>query len=188
MTMDAVDDKKQRSAVRVDRPPSGLPHPFDKLHPIMYASELVGPPLLVFVGLSIVIALWGHGAPFASLPISPDVRRLLNGFLFGSIGAAIAFSPIGKMSGAHINPAMTFAFWLEGKLRWRDASCYILAQLVGAGFGAVALLVWGSVGASDQWGASLPDSGVSEWVPIAGETVCTFLLVLLIFVFAAHKA
>jgi aquaporin Z len=187
MTMDAVDDKKQRNAVKVDRPLSGLPHPFDKLHPIMYASELVGTALLVFLGLSIVIALWGHGAPFASLPISPDVRRLLNGFLFGSVGAAIAFSPIGRMSGAHINPAMTFAFWLEGKLRWRDASCYIIAQMVGAGFGAVALLVWGSVGASDEWGASLPDKLAPNWLPIAGETICTFLLVLLIFIFAAHK-
>jgi aquaporin Z len=187
MTMDAVDNKKQRSAVKVDRPLSGMPHPFDKLHPFMYTSELVGTALLVFLGLSIVIALWGHGAPFASLPISPDVRRLLNGFLFGSVGAAIAFSPIGRMSGAHINPAMTFAFWLEGKLQWRDASCYIVAQMVGAGFGAAALLVWGSVGSSDEWGASLPDTSVPNWLPIAGETLCTFLLVLLIFVFAAHK-
>jgi aquaporin Z len=188
MTMETVGDTGQRQTVKRDRPLSGMPHPFDKLHPRMYASELVGTALLVFIGLSIVIALWGHGGPLASLPISSDLRRLLNGFLFGSVGAAIAYSPIGVMSGAHINPAMTFAFWLEGKLRWRDASCYIVAQLVGAGFGAAALLVWGSVGASDQWGASLPDSVVPLWLPIAGETVCTFLLVLLIFVFAAHKA
>src|ERR1700721_3455280 len=144
--MDTIDETTQRGAVKRDRPLSGVPHPFDKLHPRMYASELVGTALLVFLGLSIVIALWGQGAPFASLPISPDVRRLLNGFLFGSVGAAIAFSPIGKMSGAHINPAMTFAFWLEGKLRWRDASFYVFAQLIGAGVGSAALLLWGSVG------------------------------------------
>jgi aquaporin Z len=186
-TMNAVDKIGQRSAVKVDRPLSGLPHPFDKLHPQMYASELVGTALLVFVGLSIVIALWGRGAPCASWPISPDARRLLNGFLFGCVGAAVAYSPIGRMSGAHINPAMTFAFWLEGKLGWRDATCYVFAQLIGAGFGATALLLWGAVGASDEWGASLPDRSVPAWLPIAGETVCTFLLVLLIFVFAAHK-
>jgi aquaporin Z len=185
--MDTIDETTQRGAVKRDRPLSGVPHPFDKLHPRMYASELVGTALLVFLGLSIVIALWGRGGPLASLPISADARRLLNGFLFGSVGAAIAFSPIGKMSGAHINPAVTFAFWLEGKLRWRDASFYVLAQLIGAGFGAVALLVWGSVGASDEWGASMPNGLVPEWLPMAGETVCTFLLVLLIFVFAAHK-
>jgi aquaporin Z len=187
MAMDAVDKIRHRSAVKIDRPLSGMPHPFDKLHPQMYASELVGTALLVFLGLSIVIALWGSGAPFASWPIAPDARRLLNGFLFGSVGAAIAFSPIGRMSGAHINPAMTFAFWLEGKLRWRDASCYVFAQLIGAAVGSAALLLWGSIGASDEWGASLPNRSVPDWLPIAGETVCTFLLVLLIFVFAAHK-
>src|ERR1700756_946515 len=126
------------ATTKVDRPLRGLPHPFDKLHPRMYAAEFAGTALLVFLGLSIVIGLWGHDAPFASLPISPDVRRLLNGFLFGSVGAAIAFSPIGKMSGAHINPAMTFAFWLEGKMRWRDAGCYVTAQMVGAALGALA--------------------------------------------------
>jgi aquaporin Z len=188
MTMDTLDTLSPRGTVKRDRPLSGMPHPFDKLHPRMYASELLGTALLVFLGLSVVIALWGRGAPLASLPIPADARRLLNGFLFGSIGAAIAFSPIGKMSGAHINPAMTFAFWLEGKLRWRDASFYVLAQLLGAAVGSAALLVWGSVGASDQWGAAVPDRLAPVWLPIVGETFCTFLLVLLIFVFAAHKS
>ena len=31
---------------------------------------------------------------------------------------------------AFLDPTMTFAFWLEGKIRWRDASCYILAVVV----------------------------------------------------------
>jgi aquaporin Z len=187
MTKDTIDRSNQRAAVKQDRPLSGMPHPFDKLHPRMYASELVGTALLVFLGLSIVIALWGRGAPLTFLPIPAEARRLLTGFLFGCVGAAIAFSPIGKMSGAHINPAMTFAFWLEGKLRWRDASCYTLAQLIGAAFGAAALVLWGASGASDTWGASLPMKGVPHWLPIAGEAFCTFLLVVLIFTFAAHK-
>jgi aquaporin Z len=174
--------------VKLDRPLRGEPHPHDKLHPQMYAAELVGSALLIFVGLSIVIALWGRNAPLAALPIPADARRLLNGFLFGSVGAAIAFSPIGKMSGAHINPAMTFAFWLEGKMRWRDAGCYVTAQMVGAALGAVALLVWGAVGASEAWGAAVPRSGVPGWLPVAGEAGCTFLLVLLIFLFAAHQS
>jgi hypothetical protein len=63
-----------------DRPLQGNPHPHDKLHPRMYASEFVGTALLVFVGLSIVIALWARSAPLAALPISVEVRRMLNGF------------------------------------------------------------------------------------------------------------
>jgi hypothetical protein len=120
----------------------------------MYGAECLGTFLLVVLGLSLVIALWGKGAPLAWLPLAPGQRRLLNGFLFGCVGAAVAYSPIGRISGAHINPAMTFAFWLEGKLQWRDATCYVLAQLCGAAAGGVLLLAWGRVGASDAWGAA----------------------------------
>ena len=169
-----------------DRPLSGDPHPYDRLHPQMYAAEFAGTALLVLAGLSVVIALWGKGAPLAHLPLSPGERRLLNGFLFGSVGAAIAYSPIGRISGAHINPAMSFAFWLEGKLRWRDAGCYVAAQLLGAAAGGALLLCWGSIGASNGWGASVPARGLAFPFAVGGEAVCTFLLVFLIFAFAAR--
>jgi aquaporin Z len=171
-----------------DRPLSGDPHPHDRLHPHMYAAEMAGTALLVAVGLSIVIALWGTGAPLADLPLAPGWRRLLNGFLFGSVGAAIAYSPIGKISGAHINPAMTFAFWLQGKLRWRDASGYVLAQLAGAALGAALRLAWGEVGASNGFGASVPDRSIPLYLAMGGEVVCTFSLVALVFFFAGHPA
>jgi aquaporin Z len=188
--MDELTDHPQSATERPagakpDRPLSGDPHPYDRLHPAMYAAELAGTALLVIGGLSVVIALWGHGAPLADLPISAGAKRLLNGFLFGCVGAAVAYSPVGRISGAHINPAMTFAFWLEGKLRWRDASCYVAAQLIGAGLGGVLLLAWGPVGASDSWGASVPAGGLPFLAAVAGEVVCTFLLVFLIFVFAS---
>ena len=176
----------QAPTVKTDRPLRGDPHPYDRLHPGMYASELAGTALLVSVGLSIVIALWGKGAPLAVLPLDPAARRLLNGLLFGSVGAAIAYSPIGRISGAHINPAMTFAFWLEGKLQWRDASCYVVAQVVGGIVGAALLLWWGDVGASDGWGASVPDGGLPVVAAVMGEAACTFLLVALVFAFASR--
>ena len=147
---------------RADQPLHGDPHPYDRLHPAMYAAEFVGTALLIGVGLSLVVALWGHGAPLADLPLAPGQRRLLNGFLFGAVGAAIAYSPIGRISGAHINPAMTLAFWLANKLRWRDATCYVLAQLAGGAFGAACLLGWGAIGASNGWGASIPASGRAD--------------------------
>ena len=172
--------------VSLDRPLSGKPFPYDRLHPSMYASEFVGTALLVFLGLSIVVALWGHSAPFASVALAPPQRRFVSGLLFGSVGATIAYSPIGRISGAHINPAMTLAFWLEDKMKWRDASCYVLAQLAGGIAGSAMLLVWGRVGASDNWAASVPGEGLPVWMAVAGETVCTFLLVFLIFVCAAR--
>ena len=173
---------------RLDRPLKGSPHPYDRLHPAMYAAEFAGTALLIGIGLSLVIALWGHDAPLSTLPLNPGSRRLLNGFLFGSLGAAIAYSPIGRVSGAHINPAMTMAFWLAKKLQWRDAVCYVLAQLAGGALGAAFLLTWGDMGASNQWAASIPASGVPIWFAVGGEMVCTFLLVLLIFAFASRPA
>jgi aquaporin Z len=154
----------------------------------MYVAEFIGTALLVALGLSVVIGLWGTGAPLAGLPISPGERRLLNGFLFGSVGAAVAYSPIGRISGAHINPAMTFAFWLEGKLCWRDAGCYVIAQVLGGALGAALLLGWGNVGASAAWGASVPASNLPFLAAVAGEIICTFLLVWLIFACAARPA
>ena len=171
---------------KVDHPLHGRPHPFDKLHPTLYAAELVGTFLLVFVGLSVVIALWGHDAPLAGLPLRPGARRFLNGALFGATGALIAFSQVGKISGAHINPAVTLAFWLEDKIKWRDATCYVVAQLAGGLLGAAALQVWGPIGVSDAYGASVPNPHVPLWIPIAGEIVCTYLLVTLIFVMVSH--
>ena len=170
-----------------DHPLIGLPHPFDKLHPHMYAAELLGTALLVGIGLSIVIALWGHGGPLGDLPLQPGARRLLNGALFGGTGALIAYSAIGRISGAHINPAMTLAFWLEGKIAWRDAIGYVAAQLAGGAVGAAVLLLWGSVGASTDFGASLPAADVSVVWPVAGEILCTFLLVIIIFVMVANE-
>ena len=158
-----------------------------KLHPHMYAAEFVGTALLVAVGLSIVILLWGHGSPFAALPLEPWARRLVNGALFGGTGAVIAYSAIGRISGAHINPAMTLAFWIQGKIKWRDALGYVVAQLAGAAMAGVALLFWGAIGASTDYGASLPEANVPVWLPVAGEVLCTYLLVLIVFVMVANE-
>ena len=170
----------------LDLPLSGKPYPYDKLHPSMYAAELVGTACLIALGLSIVIAFWGKGAPLNDWLLAPGWRRFINGFLFGSIGAAIAYSPVGRISGAHVNPAMTFAYFLADRLKWRDAGCYVMAQLLGAAVGAGLLLCWGKVGASDLWGASLPEAGLPLLWAVAGEALCTFLLVALIFFFAAR--
>jgi aquaporin Z len=153
----------------------------------MYAAELFGTALLVFAGLSVVIGLNGEGSPlFAHVP-EPGARRALTGFLFGSIGAAIAFSPLGRISGAHINPAVTFAFWLEGKINWRDAGAYVAAQCAGAVLGAMPLLMWGDMGRSLRLAATLPSPSVPVLWPLLGEALCTGLLVGLIFAMAAHK-
>jgi aquaporin Z len=49
----------------------------------------------------------------------------------GLTAISIITSPLGQRSGAHINPAVTTAFWLLGKVRTPDAIAYIVAQFTG---------------------------------------------------------
>jgi aquaporin Z len=153
---------------------------------VVFGAELVGTAILVGVGLSIVIFLFGHGSPVIRLLPNSGLRRLVAGFLFGSTGAAIALSRIGKVSGAHINPVVTAAFWLEGKLRGLHAIGYIAAQLLGGILGSLPLLLWGKLGASVHFAATLPGQGYGSMVASLGETVTTFSLIIGLFVFISH--
>jgi aquaporin Z len=169
-----------------DRPLQGAPFPPTKLHPDLYLAEFIGTAFLILVGVSIVIFMFGQGSPGSRLISGEGLRLFLTGGLFGSVGALIAISPIGRISGAHINPAVTLAFWLEGKLAWRDASFYILAQFAGSAVGALPLLTWGHMGQSVAFGATRPGVGVSVWAAMLGEAGVTFLLILAILTTAAH--
>jgi len=143
----------------------------------MFASELVGTALLVLVGLSLVILMFGAGSSITRAVPAEGARRLITGFLFGSTGALIALSPIGRESGAHINPVVTLGFWLMGKFDARLAVGYVLAQLAGACVGALPLLAWGSMGRSVAFGATLPGKDVSITAVVVGEVVTTFALI-----------
>jgi aquaporin Z len=153
----------------------------------LYLSEFIGTALLVGLGLSVVILNFGAGSPTLKLIPASGLRRLLTGFLFGSIGALIAVSPVGKHSGAHINPVVTLAFWLRGKLRAAHASGYILAQLAGAVFGAIPLLAWRSMGKSVEYAATFPGPGYTPLAAALGEFGATVALIAGLFLFLGHK-
>ena len=56
------------------------------------------------------------------------------------IAVAMAVYAVGRISGAHLNPAVTIALATIGSFPWRDVPGYIAAQMIGALIGAV--LVW----------------------------------------------
>lgn len=153
---------------------------------LLFGAEFLGTALLVGVGLSLVILDFGRGSPAVHLIPSAGWRRLITGFLFGSTGALIALSPLGKESGAHINPVVTLAFWLMGKLRARHVVGYILAQLGGAAVGALPLLAWGRLGRSVAFGATLPGASYGPWLALLGEAATTFALIVGLFFFLRH--
>ena len=143
--------------------------------------------MLVLVGLSLVIVMFGTGSPMAQLIPSEGLRRLITGFLFGTTGASIALSVVGKESGAHINPAVTMVFWVFRRLDSRTAVIYVLAQLAGGIIGSLPLLAWGAMGRSVAFGATLPGAGYSTQAVLLGEIVTTFTMVSLLCVFIGFR-
>ena len=152
-----------------------------------FLAELSGTGLLLLGGLSLVIFMFGTGSVAAEFIPSVKARQAITGFLFGSIGAAIALSPIGKISGAHVNPAVTAMFWLLRKLEGRLAITYVSAQLVGAVVGSIPLLLWGAMGQSVNFGATTPGESYTVTAAFLGEVITTFALVFMLMVFLAFR-
>jgi len=153
----------------------------------IYFSEFLGTGILLLLGLSLVIFMFGEGSPAAQLISNFKIRQVITGFLFGAVGMSIALSPIGKVSGAHINPAVTLGFRLMGKLDMRTTLGYILSQLAGAVVGCLPLLLWGSLGKSVDFGATYPGAGYTTLAVILGEVITTFALIVGLCVFLGFR-
>src|SRR5204863_8995888 len=141
-------------------------------------AECIGTAVLLLVGLSLVIFMFGAGSPAAAWIPSITLRQALTGFLFGSTGALIALSAVGRVSGAHINPAVTLAFWIARKIDARTALAYVGAQLTGAVAGSIPLLIWGGMGRSVAFGATTPGARYSVGDALLGEIITTSALVI----------
>jgi aquaporin Z len=85
---------------------------------------------------------------------------------------------MGKVSGAHLNPAVSIAFSLRGDFPWRRVPAYVVVQLAGA-----ALAAWflqAVVHVSAKYGSNYPATGYSTWDAFLMETVLTLGLVSVI--------
>ena len=77
------------------------------------------------------------GSPLVRSIGSEALRRTLVGVAMGLTAVALIYSPWGKRSGAHMNPAVTLAFWRLGKVASWDAVFYIAAQFSGGLLGVL---------------------------------------------------
>ena len=119
----------------------------------------------------------------------PYVRRALTGLAMGLTLIAIVYSPWGKQSGAHLNPALTFTFFWLGKVARWDAVFYGLSQFAGGVLGVVA--------AAAFWQAAVADSHVNYAVTMPGprgvqiaflaEVTISFLQMLLVLTVSNSK-
>jgi len=96
-------------------------------------------------------------------------RRVAGGVAMGLTAVAIICSPLGKRSGAHMNPAVTLAFWSLGKIAWPDALFYVAAQTLGGIAGVVVggLLIGPALRQVD-YVATVPGPH-GPWIAVAAE-------------------
>ncbi len=99
-------------------------------------AEVIGTALLVLVGPGSVVAtlvLAGKAVPAIT---GADLLGI--SFAFGLIIAALVYA-LGKVSGCHINPAVTFGLAVTKRFPWREVPAYWCAQVIGAVLGALAI-------------------------------------------------
>jgi aquaporin Z len=127
----------------------------------------------------------------------PSGRGLLGiSLAFGLAVVAMAYT-IGPISGCHINPAISTAMCIAGKLSLKDLIGYVIAQCIGAVVGAGVLYIIASGGAgfemvdwalgSNGWGEGYLGNYDMKSAFIA-EFVFTFLFLMVIFGTTAKKA
>lgn len=75
------------------------------------------------------------GSPIHQAIASDTLRRVLMAIAMGLTAMSIVYSPWGQRSGAHLNPAITAAYWRMGKVAGWDAVFYVFAQFIGGALG-----------------------------------------------------
>ena len=131
-------------------------------------SEIMGTFLLLLVaaGAGMMNAAFGD-------PISRTAAVVAPGLM---VMAMILF--MGRVSGAHFNPAVSIAFALRGDFPWRRVPGYVVAQLIGAVLAVVFLQA--VTGASAVNGATYPAQSATDIAALLMEVVLTFGLVSVI--------
>jgi aquaporin Z len=127
--------------------------------------------------------LLGHPAsPLRRQIADPLLRRVLMGAAMGLTSVALVYSPWGKRSGAHMNPALTLTFMRLGRVAPADALFYALSQFAGGALGlALAAVALGSLLADPavNYVATLPGPA-GAGAAFAAEAAITFVLTLTI--------
>lgn len=146
-----------------------------------FISEFVGTLLLVFFGCGTAVAankyvasVFGEGLPF---------NMLLIAFAFGLILMALVYT-IGRVSGSHVNPAVSIACLIDGRISVLECVYYIIAQVVGGIAGAMLLSFIfasnASLGANGYGALSALGTTTTLQVALVIELILTFIFVLVV--------
>jgi len=153
-----------------------------------FTAEVLGTMLLVLLGDGVVAGVLLN----KSKAQNAGWMVVTTGW---ALGVAVAVYAVGRISGAHINPAVTIGLAVAGKFPWAEVPRYIAAQFIGAFLGAV--LVW--LAYLPHWDETEDKSSklsVFSTVPairrypanLVTEIVGTFVLVLGVLAITANAA
>lgn len=134
-------------------------------------AELIAVALFVFLGAGAVIGIGMVGADGGT--------GLIIGALAHGLAIAVLVAAIGRISGGHINPAVTVAVVVTGRMSLIKGAMYVVAQLVGALVGAGLLL--SVIPLADQGTLGAHALNVDVASGLIAEMVLTFTLVFVIF-------
>ena len=146
-------------------------------YPQKLLAEVLGTAMLVFVGVGSVPAtlIVGGEAPFTMAQLG------MISFAFAMIVVALIYA-IGHVSGCQINPAVTVALAVTGKLPWRQVPGFVGAQVVGAIVGAATIIaVLGGKAVDVGLGVAQYGAGVGAGQAFVAEAVGTFILAFVVF-------
>ena len=86
--------------------------------------------------------LYSPESPFSMIITNNFLKGLLMGIAMGITAIVIIYSPWGKRSGAHINPAVSLTFFRLGKIDYLDTFGYIIAQFIGGLLGVFLVAIF----------------------------------------------
>ena len=135
-----------------------------------YVAECIGTFVLVFFACGAAVV--------TKCSVDNPAGYLATALAFGLVIVAMAYS-IGNISGCHINPAVSIAMLVSGKMTVADFIGYVVAQFVGATVGAAALMAFvGKESGLGTNGLAGVDGSIVKGLVI--EVILTFVFVLAI--------
>ncbi|MBT8422718.1 MAG: aquaporin [Gammaproteobacteria bacterium] len=130
------------------------------------AAEAIGTCALVLAGTAAIVVNDLYGGVLGHTGIA---------FAFGAVVMVMIYA-IGDISGAHMNPAVTIAFWVSKRLPAAKVLPYAAAQFVGALAASLLVAVW--FPAHDTLGATVPSGNLLQSLTV--EIVATAILMFVI--------
>jgi aquaporin Z len=153
-----------------------------------YAIEL-GTLGAFMVSAAAMTALLEHpGSPARMLLPDAMARRVLMGAAMGLTAAGLIYSPLGRRSGAHMNPAVTLTFFTLGKISGLDAAGYMGAQflggLLGIALASLALTPW--IGHPSVNYVATQPGPFGAAAAFLGEATISFVMMLAVLTVSNH--